>query len=60
PFFLCNASKLYSQVKKPSQALTGAIQQGLQNAVTDNLPGHSTKQNPAKAAGSYSIYAPCT
>lgn len=36
----------YSQVKKPSQALTGAIQQGLQNAVafrgaiavTDNLP----------------------
>ena len=37
---------LYSQVKKPSQALTGAIQQGLQNAVafrgaiavTDNLP----------------------
>ena len=44
--------QVYSQVKKPSQALTGAIQQGLQNAVafrgaiavTDNLPGHSTKQ----------------
>lgn len=44
--FLCNASKLYSQVKKPLQALTGAIQQGLQNAVafrgaiavTDNMP----------------------
>jgi len=38
--------QVYSQVKKPSQALTGAIQQGLQNAVafrgaiavTDNLP----------------------
>lgn len=38
--------ELYSQVKKLSQALTGAIQQGLQNAVafrgaiavTDNLP----------------------
>ena len=40
--------KIYFQAEKPSQALTGAIQQGLQNAVTDNFPGHSTKQNPAK------------
>ena len=30
--------KLYSQTEKPLQALTGTIQQGLQNTVTDNLP----------------------